>query len=493
MTNLWVLVAAGAALLVLAYLIGVSRAPKRSTKAASTQVKSQAPTVGSPVTRQAERLPAARQIGDWQVMEGDAAMRAAVSKRIVGADEKFAAIAISPRTASAPAGSRLIGAIRCHGCGRSMPFEEEITIGGGLSSDHIDCECGSVVTLMMTGDAATAFFVVQPFTSIRGQALRPIAMSVDKIWDPREDAKGPPAGNTVTLKGHSTSAFRMAFSSDGARLASGDYEGVVIIWDVAKGKAVHKWSAHAAAVDCIAWSRDGSRVMTACDDARQVRMWDTDTGENLWTADVGGPVTSIAFLLNGNHVASSGSTVNINGKDYDERRIRVWNVETGKPVREIPGHTGAIYLATPVAAETILSGSSDGTTRLWQLADGSELKRCQANGEITGVAQSPNGELAAFSTFRPAVVTIWNLESGKPIQTLSGHRDGLRSVAFLPSGTGVVTSSWDSTVRVWDVGTGKEQACLTGVKSGFALSADGQRVAISLPGGAIEVRELALG
>jgi len=45
------------------------------------------------------------------------------------------------------------------------------------------------------------------------------------------------------------------------------------------------------------------------------------------------------------------------------------------------------------------------------------------------------------------------LVSGRTIATLKGHSGGLRSVAFSPDGTRVVTGSDDGTARIWDVST----------------------------------------
>jgi len=49
------------------------------------------------------------------------------------------------------------------------------------------------------------------------------------------------------------------------------------------------------------------------------------------------------------------------------------------------------------------------------------------------------------------VVRIWDACAGELLQTLRGHRDGVWGVAFTPDGRGLVSGSWDETLKYWDV------------------------------------------
>jgi WD40 repeat protein len=65
------------------------------------------------------------------------------------------------------------------------------------------------------------------------------------------------------------------------------------------------------------------------------------------------------------------------------------------------------------------------------------------------------------------------------LATLSGHPNGVRSAAWSPDGTRIVTGSEDRTARIWDAGTGRVLATLSGhggEVDSAAWSPDGARI-----------------
>ena len=58
--------------------------------------------------------------------------------------------------------------------------------------------------------------------------------------------------------------------------------------------------------------------------------------------------------------------------------------------------------------------------------------------------------------------SLWDLESGKTLRTLAGHRDWVVAVAVIPNGHGAVSASYDRTLRVWDLESGQTVHTLEG-------------------------------
>ena len=54
-------------------------------------------------------------------------------------------------------------------------------------------------------------------------------------------------------------------------------------------------------------------------------------------------------------------------------------------------------------------------------------------------------------------IRIWDAETGKELNVLEGHTDGVNSASFSPDGKKIVSASYDRTIRIWDAETGKEQ------------------------------------
>ncbi|MGD0505855.1 MAG: protein kinase [Steroidobacteraceae bacterium] len=119
----------------------------------------------------------------------------------------------------------------------------------------------------------------------------------------------------------------------------------------------------------------------------------------------------------------------------------------------------------------------------------SVFQEARAQDALVMVLSGHSAELrsAAFSPDGTRIVTaaqdksarIWDRESGRELLDLVGHTAGVEQAVFSPDGTRVLTASWDKTARIWDAKTGRELLVLRGHADQLrsaAFSPDGRRI-----------------
>ena len=80
---------------------------------------------------------------------------------------------------------------------------------------------------------------------------------------------------------------------------------------------------------------------------------------------------------------------------------------------------------------------------------------------VLSVAFSPDGKTLASGSW-DKTIKLWDVKTGKELATLNGHTETVMFVAFSPDGKTLASASWDKTIKLWDVATSKERATLKG-------------------------------
>jgi WD40 repeat protein len=168
--------------------------------------------------------------------------------------------------------------------------------------------------------------------------------------------------------------------------------------------------------------------------------------------------------------------------------LKIWNLNTGKLVRTITAHDGSINaISTTPDGLQVISGSDDKTLKIWNLNTGNLEHTIPAhNRSVNAVSITPDGLVISGSDDK--TLKVWNLKTGKVLHTLVGHRATVTAVIAVNNKWVVSGSSYNDTLRVWNLETGREELTLGErdmVRSIAVL--DGERVISASEDGSLTV------
>ncbi|HEY3103947.1 MAG TPA: caspase family protein [Pyrinomonadaceae bacterium] len=269
-----------------------------------------------------------------------------------------------------------------------------------------------------------------------------------------------------TLTSRSAGFFAVAFSRDGRWLASGTNDRTIRLWQLATGRELPKLTGHTGWVKAVAFSPD-SRLLASASNSGEIKLWDPNTGREVFhKAYPDERFHTLAFSRDGKWLAAAGTG----------QTIRLLDVSK-KESRNLTGHTGEITSIVFASYSTVLSGSTDKTIRLWDVASSSVVKTLGPFADdVNAVAVSPDGSTLAFG-MADKKIALFDLASAGTNQTrtLSGHTGEVFSLAFSADGRWLASGGIDQSVRIWDSKTGAQTHILvggTGEVNGLSFSTD---------------------
>ena len=276
----------------------------------------------------------------------------------------------------------------------------------------------------------------------------------------------------------------VVFSRDFARVGAAAGK-VVKVWTTTDAKEVQTLT-HPAAVTGLSFSVDNLKIATSAAD-NSARVWDMASGLELQFFSHAGPATSVVFHPNNINVVSGSADkmVQINTLNAartialaspgraltltpnashllaacDDKTVKLVNLGTGAVERSLAGAEGPVK-AVAVAKNNVLvaAGGADQKVRLYNFADGKELKALALPGVVRGVAFSPNnlvlavvcenGAIAAFNVSYTVSQPV-PPDFGKEIQNFTSP-GGAFDVTFAADNQ-LLHTAGDKAVRAWKV------------------------------------------
>lgn len=221
----------------------------------------------------------------------------------------------------------------------------------------------------------------------------------------------------------------------------------------------------------MAFSPDGQLVATAGNEG-MLKLWDLKTGKqsqslvHINSADIDMSVYSVAFGRDGKKIYAG------NG----DGTISEWDLTAGKETRVWKAHDPTNLKLVFNPDFSLLASYGDGLVKLWDTSSWREVRsmstvRAPATFNYNStIAFSNDGQLIAASgigldqkqtNYVYVQTLVWKVDTGEKLFTLEGHKFDIDGLMFTRNDKFLMTGSVDTTIKFWDMKTGKEARTLT--------------------------------
>lgn len=222
------------------------------------------------------------------------------------------------------------------------------------------------------------------------------------------------------LKGHERSLMSVDFSADGKYLASADYGGTLIVWETENWTQLHTLSASSSPIYSARLSNDNTRVAAATASGKTF-VWHLKSAEEQFVIPQKHSQGVVRWSLDDKLILTASNTFDLKAD------IKLWHSDTGRHFIDLD--------RTTIARDARFL---------------------------------PDGKHVAATSLRRKI-EIFEIESGKSVQTLGGFGDYPSDVSISDDG-GKVIALTNYSVTQWDMKTTKRTKLLDEIP--FELDGD---------------------
>jgi len=318
---------------------------------------------------------------------------------------------------------------------------------------------------------------------------------------------------------------------DGTLALVADNAGTALEWDLQEQKVTHQFPTGRRSLASVRYSPDEGRILTLDKGTSTVEEWDRATGKRqiaigasepsfthaIYCRD--GATALVAHWPRGNNILHydlrTGKLLKSFLRDYcvydmtlsaDGERLLVgsrhraseWRLADYKCLRTFTGHHGHAAPSVAYARNDrhLLTGSRDGSVRLWDRTAGKLIRRWFPHQRyVLRMRVSPDGQwLLSYGGDRTIAET--NLETGRPRLQWNRHRSAVKALAISPDGSKLCSGSADGTIRVWVTADWKATRVVKnpgGEVHCLAISPDGKRILAGAKDGRLRESDLTTG
>ena len=228
---------------------------------------------------------------------------------------------------------------------------------------------------------------------------------------------------TVNLEGHTGIVYSIAIDASGRYLVSGSEDKTVRLWDIKEEQEINKFTGHTHEVMSVAIDGSGEIIVSGSDDYN-IRLWDrkSNRAQRIWHAH--------KDMIRSVTVSPSGEAIISGGLDG---AIRLWKPTSRKSIKSFgPIHDERIHAVTfSRDGQTLLAGGEGRKIYISKINSGPLEKIPQHHhGTVFSLSVTPDGK-TVVSGSGDGTIKLWDLEKKTVKATLVSFKDG-EWVSFTP-------------------------------------------------------------
>lgn len=251
------------------------------------------------------------------------------------------------------------------------------------------------------------------------------------------------------------SMFCSDFSKDGKYILTYYFDKSIYLWDTDKGKTIHDFAQISKGGGISLVSPDG-KYLVSCSADGIIWVWDFNQLKMVKVLQGNlGKVLCASFSPDGKYLVTGCSNIGIYSKN-----LVVWDFEQGKILFSDPVTSYAVNTVSfSPDSKSFITAGDDGKVKHWDIKSGQVSKPYDMrwfNPEFSDLEFSPDGK--TFIAADNGIICLRDAETGaivKELKVEGKSYDVLKSVVYSPDGSKILSSSWNSSARIWDVSTGK--------------------------------------
>ncbi len=231
----------------------------------------------------------------------------------------------------------------------------------------------------------------------------------------------------------------LAFSPDGKRLASAEWNGTVRVWDIDQGKSVVV-GREDGPIDNLAYAAGG--IFVTCLGPPSLSFWTARESGQRELLDDGslGHINCVTTDGSGKLVASG----------HVDCTVKLWNGMTAGEitVRDAGEPSGIVHWAGFCQDASCIAGASGRAVQIWNVKRRRLINSMDVRARIAGGASCLKGDLCALGCWNGEVAAV-DTRRGELMFCTDAHRESVDSVAVSRNGQQIASAERD--IRFWSV------------------------------------------